>query len=85
MPALNRALAFKQRSHVAVLVGQHLKLDVPRLLNELLHVQFAVTKSIGRLRIGRMKEIWQFLGVAHNSHAAPAAPGLRLQDTATPD
>ena len=80
MAALNGALALKERGHVAMLVGQHLELDVPRLLNELLHVQFAVAKGVGRLGVCRMKQIRQLLGGAHDAHAAPAAAGLGLQN-----
>ncbi len=80
MPPLDRALALKQRDHIAVLIGQHLELDVPRLLNELLHVELAVAECVRRLGKRRMKQIGQILGVAHNPHAAPAAAGLGLQD-----
>ena len=47
MAALDGALALKERSHVAVFVGQHLELDVARLLDELLHVELAVAECIG--------------------------------------
>ena len=80
MPPLNRALALKQRDHVAVLIGQHLKLNVPRPLNVFLHVKFAVAKRIGRLAVGLVKQIRQLLGVAHNAHAAPAAAGFGFQN-----
>ena len=45
MTALDRALALAQADHVAMLVGQNLKLDVPRLLDELLHVEIAVAEG----------------------------------------
>ena len=80
MPPLNRALALKQRSHVAMLIGQHLELDVPRLLDELLHVQFAVSERVRRLGKRRMEQVRQLLGVAHDAHAASAAAGLGLQN-----
>jgi hypothetical protein len=38
MPPLNGAIALAQNLDAAMLVGQHLKLDVPRRLNQLLHV-----------------------------------------------
>ena len=44
MPPLDRALALAQAHDIAVLVGQHLKLNVPRMLDVLLHVQIAVAE-----------------------------------------
>ncbi len=34
-----------------MLIGQNLELDMPRLLDELLHVELAVAESIRRLRV----------------------------------
>ena len=80
MAALNGALALKKRSHVAVFVGQNLELDVARVLDELLHVQLAVAEGVGRLAEGRVEEIGQILRGAHDSHSAPAAAGLGLEN-----
>ena len=80
MPALDRALALVERGHIAVLVGQHLELDVARLLDELLHVEIAVAEGICRLAVGGVEEIGQLLGAADDSHAAPAAARLGLED-----
>ena len=44
MPALDGAFALAQNLDVAVLVGQHLKFDVPRMLDQLLHVHVAAGK-----------------------------------------
>src|SRR5207302_675703 len=41
---LDRALAFTEREDSAVLVGEHLHLDVPRRRNRLLEVQAAVAE-----------------------------------------
>ena len=49
MAALDGALAFAQADHVAVLVGEHLEFDVPRPLDELLHVEVAVAEGGSRL------------------------------------
>ena len=70
MAALNGTLALVQRGDIAVLVGQHLELDVARALDELLHVEVAVAEGVGRLGGRRMVEIGQFLGAAHDAHAA---------------
>ena len=60
--ALDGALALKERGHVAVLVGQHLELDVARLLDELLHVELAVAEGVGRLGVGGVEEVGEFFG-----------------------
>ena len=85
MAALDGALALKERGHVAVLVGQHLELDVARVLDELLHVELAVAEGVGGLGGGGMEEIGQFLGGAHDAHAAPAAAGLGLENDGVAD
>ena len=51
MTALDGALALAQADHIAVLVGQHLELDVPRTLDELLHVEIAVAEGRRRFRL----------------------------------
>ena len=64
MPPLDAALALAQNLHVAVLVGQHLELDVPRRVDELfeIHVGRAERRAgfVLRLRVERR----QFLGAA---------------------
>src|ERR1700676_694647 len=42
MTALDRTLALVEHGHSAMLIGEHLELDVTRLLDELLHVKVAV-------------------------------------------
>src|ERR1039458_1821612 len=79
MTALNRALAFKERPHAAVLVGQNLKFNMARILDKFFQVQIAIAKSAGRLAESRLEEIGQLLRVANDSHAAPATAGLGLQ------
>ncbi len=78
--ALDGALAFKERGHVAVLVGQHLKFDVAGILNELFHVELAVAEGVGGFGAGCMEEIGKVVGSAHDAHAASAAAGLGLED-----
>ena len=43
MPALNRAFAFAQMEHVAVLIGEHLNLDMPGAARYTFNVDAAVT------------------------------------------
>ncbi len=74
----------KERGDVAVLVGQHLELDVARALDELFHVEFAVAEGVGSFRAGGVIEVWQVFGIADDSHAAPATAGLGLRITGKP-
>ena len=61
-------------------VGQHLKLNVARVLDILLHVEVTVSEGSGGLGLSRFEKSRQFFFVAHNAHAASAAPGRRLHD-----
>ena len=45
MPALERALAFAEMNQISVLVAQHLDFDMPRILDELLDVDFSVAEG----------------------------------------
>jgi len=85
MAALNGALALEEGTDAAVLVGQHLKLDVAGVLDELFHVEFAVAKGVGGLGGSGQEEVGESLGVAHDAHAAPAAAGLGLDDDRVAD
>ena len=75
MTALNAALALAQTHHVAVLVGQHLELDVARPLDEPLHVEIAIAERRRRFRLRRVKLVGQFLFAADDAHTATAAAG----------
>ncbi len=61
-------------------IGQHLKLDVTWILDELLHVKFTVAKSVGGFGCGGMEQVRQIVCGAHNSHAASATACLGLQN-----
>ena len=61
MAALDAAFALAQAHHVAVLVGQHLELDVARALDELLHVEIAVAERRRRFRLRRVEQVGQLL------------------------
>src|SRR5205085_3151685 len=74
MPPLDRALALAQAHHLAVLVGQYLELNVPGMLDILLHVEIAIAERPRRFGLGRFEQAGQFLFVADNAHAASAAP-----------
>jgi hypothetical protein len=73
VPALDRALALEEVHGPAVAVGQHLDLDVPRLFDELLHVQTVVAERGARLA-ARARRRGRDLGLAaHEPHALAAA------------
>ena len=50
VPPLQRAVALTQMNHIAMSIGKHLHLDVPRTLNRALQNQVAITK--GTLGLG---------------------------------
>ena len=80
MPALDGAFALAERDDVAVLVGQHLELDVPRPLDELLHIEIAVAEGVRRFGMCGLEERGQLLRGAHDAHAAPAAACRSFED-----
>ena len=55
MPALDAALALAQNFHIAVLIGQHLKLDVPRRPDEFFDVNIGRTERRARFAL-RLRE-----------------------------
>jgi hypothetical protein len=70
---------------VAVLVGQHLYLDVARVLDVLLDVDVAVLERGGRLRRGRAHGGGELFLRADDAHPAPAAAGRGLDDDGVAD
>ena len=79
--ALERALALAERPHLAVLVGEDLELDVPRLLDEALEVDVGVLEAGHRPRaVAVSKARAHLVDVAHDAHAAPAAAARGLED-----
>src|SRR5579863_1449505 len=76
--ALHGAVALAEVNDVAVAVSQHLEFDVPRALQEFLHVHLVVAE--GRVRLGtRDADCVQERGVSvHHAHAAPAAAARGL-------
>ncbi len=55
MASLDRALAFAEREHAPVRVGEDLNLDVPRGSDRLLEVEAAVAER--RERLGRRASV----------------------------
>ena len=80
MAALHGAVAFAQVHHIAVIVGQHLKLDVPRLLEKLLHVDLIIAERRQRLGLRHANGVEQRRVGMHHPHAAAAAAARSLDD-----
>jgi hypothetical protein len=77
---LHRAVALAEEHRVLVLVGQHLDLDVARVLEEFLHVHRGVAEGGERLGARHGDRVQQRGFGMHNSHAAPAAAARGLDD-----
>ena len=78
--ALHGAVALAQVDHVAVVVGEHLELDVARLLEEFLHVDLGVAEGGERLGLGDADRVQQRGVGVHDAHAAAAAAARCLDD-----
>ena len=76
--ALQRAVAGGDDHDVAVLVGQHLGLDVPRAVEVLLDEALAAAEGGHRLAHGRVVELGDLLHRARDLQAATAAAEGRL-------
>ena len=75
---LDRALALEQVDGIAVGIGEHLDLDVARLLDELLHVEPVVSKRGLRLAPGSRHRLGHLVEAAHQPHPLAAAAGAGL-------
>src|SRR5438093_1022666 len=80
MAALDGALAFTRMDGVAKLVGDNLKLNVPRPLNEFFQVTMRRTKRAGGFSLGGFQRGEQVAAAGHDSHAPSASTGNRLDD-----
>ena len=79
MPSLNGAVALAQVNHVAVAIGQNLKLNVARLFDKLFHVNAGVAKGGFGFALGSKEQFSKFVGVFDQAHAA-APPARRRFD-----
>ena len=77
---LHRAVALAQVDHVAVGVRQHLEFDVPRPLQEFLHVDLVVAEGGARLGARDADRVQERRLGVHHAHAAPAAAAGGLDD-----
>ena len=65
---------------VALAISQHLDLDVPRILEKLLHVDHVVAERGLGLGLGRADGIVQCRLGVHDTHATPATTARSLDD-----
>src|SRR5579863_2246022 len=80
MPPLNRALALAQADDAAVLIRQHLKFNMPRMLHILLHIEIAIAEGARSLSLRCLEQSRQLFFIADDPHAAPASTGRRFYD-----
>jgi hypothetical protein len=80
VPALERAVALEHVHGAALPVAQHLHLDVPRVLEQLLHVHALVPERRRRHTLRRLDRLREVLGVVRRLHALAAAAERRLDD-----
>ena len=76
--ALQGAIARADDDHIAVLIRQHLSLDVAGAVQIALHEALAATEGGGSLAGSRFKELGDFLCRVGHLHAATAAAKGRL-------
>ncbi len=76
--ALHAAVALEQVNQVAVVVAQHLHLDVLGAHDQLLQKHRVVAERLARLGARALQRLGHLAGGAHHAHAATAAAGRRL-------
>ena len=79
MTALDGTLALAQPDGIAVLVGQHLHLDVAGIDDRFFDIDFAVAERTLRLALRRFERGTKFLASVHQAHAFAAAAGRGFQ------
>src|ERR1700674_4623160 len=85
MPPLDAAFPLAQMDDLAVLVTEHLELDVPRMLQKPLCITVRIAKALLRFAARRLIGRKQVALVAPYAHAAPAAAGYGFEDQGIAD
>src|SRR5438067_13492266 len=80
MSALRGAVALTEMHAHTVAIAEHLHLDVTRLLDVLLAIDFRRAERCASLRLTGGERLCGGGALAHDSHAAAAATGRRLED-----
>jgi hypothetical protein len=70
---------------IAVIVGQDLKFDVPRPLEEFLHVDLRIAERCERFRLGHADRVQKRSVRVNHAHAAAAAAARGLDDQGIAD
>src|SRR3989440_12928532 len=70
--------------HFPMLVAQHLKLDVPRMLQEFFSVYVGCAKGLLRLATGRLVGSEKLILLADHTHARPPPPAEALRISGYP-
>ena len=68
-----------------MLVAQHLKLDVPRMLQEFFSVYVGCAKGLLRLATGRLVGSEKLILLAHHTHAATTSARRGFENQRIPD
>ncbi len=85
MPALQAALALTEVHRLAVRVGQHLDLDMPRGGDQPFDEQRVITEGSAGLPAGAGDGLEQVLCPVHHPHALATAASGRLEQHGVPD
>ena len=79
MAALHGAVALAQIDAVAVVVAEHLHLDMLGVAQILLDIEAVVVERLAHLALRRGEDVGEFLGAAHQPDAASTTTRRRLQ------
>ena len=80
MPPLDGTLALAQNFDVPMLIAQHLKFDMPRPLEEFLHIHRIIGEGRHSLGLGHRNRAQQRAFGVYHAHAAAAAAAGGLDD-----
>ena len=83
--ALNRTLAFDERTHVAVMVGEDLNLDVTGAQQATLEIERRVAECGGGFRAREPDGARESIGARHDAHPFAAASGNGFHEQGIPD
>lgn len=76
--ALDGAVTLAKMDHIAMAVGQDLKLNVLRVENQLLQIELSVSEAGQSFRTSLLELSLQVLGAVHPAHTTAAAAGAGL-------
>src|SRR3954462_7746923 len=80
MSALERAVPAPEPYRVAVPIGQHLDLDMARMVQELLGIDLGIAEGAACFLTGQCESVGKTALLCDDPHAASATAARRLQD-----